>query len=133
MSAQTTFTPRAVAGKARATLAKVLPRTAEGQRSLPIRRAPEEIRRVWDDPQARAAVLAGVPAAAASIQIGGDQGEWGTTVTLHLRLETAVPEVARRELAGKAVRRLKARVETGEVPTTSRNPSARPDAGEETA
>jgi hypothetical protein len=36
-------------------------------------------------------------------------------------------------LAGKAVRRLKALAETGEVPTTEGNPSARGDAGEEAA
>ena len=38
--------------------------------------------------------------------------------------------MATQVLAGKAVRRLKALVETGEVPTTDHNPAYRADAGE---
>ena len=48
---------------------------------------------------------------------------------MHLRLREAVPDMAANTLAGKAVRRLKALVETGEAPTTARNPAAREDAG----
>ena len=52
------------------------------------------------------------------------------SVTVTLRLEAAVPGMAAQVLAGKVVRRLKALAETGEVPTTAHNPSARPDAQE---
>jgi hypothetical protein len=41
--------------------------------------------------------------------------------------------MATQVLAGKAVRRLKALCETGEIPSTEFNPSARGDAGEETS
>jgi len=51
-------------------------------------------------------------------------------VTVHLTLKEPVPDIAANALAGKAVRRLKALVETGEAPTTAYNPSAREDAGE---
>ena len=57
--------------------------------------------------------------------------DWGTIVTVDLRLESATPGVATRAQAGKVVRRLKALAETGEVPTTARNPAARSDAAEE--
>ncbi len=40
------------------------------------------------------------------------------------------PGMATQVLAGKAVRRLKALCETGEIPNTDFNPSARDDAGE---
>jgi hypothetical protein len=53
--------------------------------------------------------------------------DWGTITTVHLRLHTAVPGMATQLLAGKVVRRLKALAETGEVPSTERNPSARED------
>jgi hypothetical protein len=46
-------------------------------------------------------------------------------VTLELRLSAPVPGMATQTLAGKAVRRLKALCETGEIPTTAANPSAR--------
>ena len=41
-----------------------------------------------------------------------------------------MPDIGAQTLAGKAVRRLKALAETGEVPTTARNPAYRSDAGE---
>ena len=123
-------TPRAVANKARQVIAKVRPGSAEGRRSLPIRRTPEQIRARWDEPELRAAILKDVPVADASISIGGPDRDWGTTVTLELRLSAPVPDIATQTLAGKAVRRLKALCETGEIPTTASNPSARDDAGE---
>jgi hypothetical protein len=75
-------------------------------------------------------VLAGIPVADARIDVGPRAGDWGVTVTVTLRLEAAVPGMAAQVLAGKVVRRLKALAETGEVPTTAHNPSARPDAQE---
>jgi hypothetical protein len=73
-------------------------------------------------------VLDGVPVADASLEFGPQAGDWGMTVTVTLRLEAAVPGMAAQVLAGKVVRRLKALAETGEVPTTAHNPSARADA-----
>jgi hypothetical protein len=67
----------------------------------------------------------------ASIAVGAQDRDFGRTVTLSLRLDAAVPGMATQVLAGKAVRRLKALVETGEVPSTDRNPSYRADAGQE--
>jgi hypothetical protein len=123
-------TPRSVAGRARQVIAKVRPGSAEGRRSLPIRRTPEQIRARWDEPALRAAILKDIPVADASLSIGAPDRDWGTTVTLGLRLSAAVPGMATQTLAGKAVRRLKALCETGEIPTTAANPSAREDAGE---
>ncbi len=121
---------RAVADKAREAIAKVRPGALEGHRSLPIRRPASEVLALWDDPQARTAVLDGIPVAGASIEAGEQVRDWGTTVTVRLELSAPVPGIGSQILAGKAVRRLKALAETGEVPTTERNPSARPDAGE---
>ena len=122
--------PRAVTDKARELAARLRPGATEGQRSLPIRRPADDIRRLWADEQARAAVLDGIPVADASLETGPDAGEWGTTVTVRLRVDAPVPGMATQTLAGKAVRRLKALAETGETPTTDHNPSARADAGE---
>ena len=122
-------TPRAVADRARQVLARVRPGSAEGHRSLPIRRSPEEIRARWDEPVLRAAVLAGIPVAEASITIGDEDRDWGRTVSIDLKLSAPVPGMATQALAGKAVRRLKALCETGEIPNTDFNPSARADAG----
>ena len=133
MTPQLPVSPRAVADKARDVIARVRPGPTEGGRPLPIRRPVDDIRRLWEDPPSRAAVLEGIPAADASLTFGPELGEWGVTVTLHLQLETAVPGMATQTLAGKAVRRLKALAETGEVPTTDRNPSARADAGGESS
>jgi len=120
----------AVAGKAREVMAKVHPGPLEARRSLPIRAGGEQIRHVWADADGRGAVLEGIPAADVSLDLGNELPEWGTVVTVDLRLETAVPGIAAQTLAGKVVRRLKALVEAGEVPTTAHNPSARADAGE---
>ena len=90
----------------------------------------DEVRALWEDERARADVLDGIPAADASLEVGDYSDDQGTTVTTDLRLETPAPGMATQALAGKAVRRLKALAETGETPTTDRNPSARADAGE---
>lgn len=123
-------TPRAVVDKARQAIAKVRPGSTEGRRSLPIRRPPEEIRARWDEPELRAAILHDIPVSDASLEVGGEDREWGRTVTVHLRISAPVPGAATHALAGKAVRRLKALCETGEIPNTDFNPSARGDAGE---
>jgi hypothetical protein len=123
--------PRAVAGKAREVLAKARPGALEGRRSLPIRGSADDIRRRWDDPAGSAAVLDGIPVADAGLEVGEPDHEWGRTTSVRLRLSAPVPGAAAQALAGKAVRRLKALVETGEVPTTAHNPSGRSDAGEE--
>jgi hypothetical protein len=119
-----------VASRAQQVIGKVRPGSLEGRRSLPIRRSPEEIHAHWDDPAVRATVLEDIPVAGASLVVGDEDRDWGRTVTLELRLSSAVPGTAAQALAGKAVRRLKAACETGEVPTTDFNPSARKDAGE---
>jgi hypothetical protein len=119
--------------KAREVWTKVRPGPADGHRSLPIRAGAEEIQRRWDDPLGRAAVLDGIPVSQASLSFGRQIPEWGLVVSVDLTLEQPVPGMAAQALAGKAVRRLKALVETGEVPTTAHNPSARPDAGEAAA
>ena len=121
--------PRAVADKAREVIARVRPGATEGQRSLPIRRPREEIRRLWEERETRAAVLAGYPAGDVELRFGQEDRDWGTTVTLRLELKAPMPGMATQTLAGKAVRRLKALAETGEIPTTDHNPSARTDAG----
>ena len=123
-------TPRAVVDKARQVIAKVRPGGLEGRRSLPIRRSPEEIRAYWDDEQLRAAVLRDIPVAEAELEVGEADRDWGRTTTLMLRLSAPVPGMATQALTGKAVRRLKALCETGEIPVTDFNPSARSDAGE---
>ena len=131
MTPQVPVDPRAVADKAREVIAKVRPGATQARRSLPIRREPHEIRRLWADADGRAAVLEGIPVADVSLEFGPETPGWGTIVTVDLRLESATPGVATRALAGKVVRRLKALAETGEVPTTARNPAARSDAAEE--
>ncbi len=122
--------PRAVADKARQVIAKVRPGSLEGRRWLPVRASPDAITSTWEDARLRAAILDGIPAADASISVGEEDRDWGRTVTLELRLSAPVPGMAAQALAGKAVRRLKAACETGEIPTTDFNPSARDDAGE---
>jgi hypothetical protein len=127
MTPEVSVNPRAVANKARAAIAKVRPSPTAGRRSLPIRRPGSEIQRLWDDAAAHETVLDGIPVAESSLELGSEMGAWGTTATVALRLEAAVPGTPTQLLAGKAVRRLKALAETGEVPTTDRNPSARED------
>ncbi|HEY8583582.1 MAG TPA: hypothetical protein VIL49_11565 [Capillimicrobium sp.] len=124
-------TAKAAADKARQAVAKVRPGAPDGQRSLPIRAEADVIRARWDDPAARAAVLEGLSVKEASLEVGDQDRDWGRTTTLRLELDAAVPGMATQALTGKAVRRLKALVETGEIPTTDFNPSAREDAGEE--
>ena len=125
MTRQLVSGPRAMAEKARGAIAKVRPGSTEGRRSLPIQCHADEIRRLWEDPAELAKVLGGMPVAEAFLQIGPEVRDWGTTATVTLRLESAVPGTATQTLAGKAVRRLKALAETGEVPTTEHNPSGR--------
>jgi hypothetical protein len=123
--------PRVIADKARDALARVRPGPLEARRSLPIRGGADEMRRLWADADARTAILEGIPVADASLEFGDELADWGRIVSVTLRLQTPVPRMAAATLAGKVVRRLKALVETGEVPTTAYNPSARSDAGEE--
>jgi hypothetical protein len=94
-------TPRTVANRARQVIAKVRPGSAEGRRSLPIRCTPEQIRARWDEPELRAAILKDVPVADASISIGGPDRDWGTTVTLELRLSAPVPGMATQALTAR--------------------------------
>ncbi len=121
---------RSLAGKARQAIARIRPGSLEGRRSLPIRRPPATILAYWEDPQLRAAVLRDIPVAAASLEIGDEDRDWGRTTTIILELSAPVPNMATQALAGKAVRRLKALCETGEIPSSDFNPSARDDAGE---
>jgi len=130
MASQVIPNPRVVADKAREVLAKVRPGPLQARRSLPIRAGADEIRRLWADADARAAVLEDVPVADCSLEFGEEVRDWGGVVTVDLRLESAVPGMAAQALAGKVVRRLKALAEAGEVPTTAQNPSYRTDAGE---
>jgi hypothetical protein len=131
MPPQVPETARVVVDKARETYAKIRPGDPAGRRSLPIRGSAEEIEQRWSEPAGRTAVLDGLAVADASIVVGAQDRDFGRTVTLSLTLEAAVPGMATQVLAGKAVRRLKALVETGEVPTTDHNPSYRADAGQE--
>ncbi len=121
---------RAAAGKARELFARLRPGALEARRALPIRRPAAEVRAIWADPKTRAAVLGGIPVADASLEVGEEADAWGTTVSLTVQLSGPAPGVAAQALAGKAVRRLKALAETGEIPTTDHNPAARADAGE---
>ena len=121
---------RSFTDEARQVVAKVRPGALEGRRSLPIRSAADEIRAFWEDEALRRLILDGIPVAAASLEIGDEDRDWGTTATVRLELSAPLPGAATQALCGKAVRRLKALCETGEIPTTDFNPSARADAGE---
>lgn len=115
-------------------LKAVAPASAtEARRALPIRCPPDDLRRLWDDPPARQAVLAGIPTTDAWLEVDGTHGAWGTTTTIRIRLTHPAPLLVRQTVAGKAIRRFKALAEVGEIPTTERNPSARPDAGQASA
>ncbi len=103
--------------------------TDEARRALPIRRDPSAVRALWDDPAARAAVLDGVPATEATLAFGADARDGGIVTELTVRLDAPMPAPAAQALAGRAVRRLKALAESGEVPTKERNPSGREEAG----
>lgn len=78
----------------------------------------------------RAAILNEIAVVDASLAVGEPDRDWGWTVTLELELSAPVAGMATQVLAGKAVRRLKALCETGEIASTDRNPSARADGGE---
>ena len=84
---------------------------------------------MWETPGARAAVLDGLPVSRATLETAGETNGWGTTSTLVVRFDVPLPRAAAQTLAGRAVRRLKALAETGETPTTERNPSARATPG----
>jgi hypothetical protein len=131
MAPQVPESARVAVDKAREVIAKVRPGDPTGRRSLPIRGSAEQIEQRWSEPAGRAAVLDGLAVTDASIAVGAQDRDFGRTVTLSLTLDAAVPGMATQVLAGKAVRRLRALVETGEVPTTDHNPSYRPDAGQE--
>ena len=131
MSSEASTTAQNVASKARQVAAKVRPGPTEARRSLPIRRPADEIRARWEEPTLRERILAGIPVKDASLEVGGEDGDWGTTTSIRIELSAAVPGMAAQTLAGKALRRLKALCETGEIPTTAFNPSARDDAAEE--
>jgi hypothetical protein len=117
-----------VADKAKGALSKVRSGPLEASRTLPIRASKDEIERVWTTHTTT--IMDGIPLESATTQYGQTVRDWGLAVTVHLRLAEPVPDMAANTLAGKAVRRLKAIVETGEAPTTDRNPAAREDAGE---
>jgi hypothetical protein len=121
-----------IAGAARRVIAKITPGAVEAQRSLPIRGSAEDIRARWEEPVLRTAILQGIPVAGAELTVGAEDRDWGRTTTLRLELNQAMPELATHVLAGKALRRLKSLTETGEIPNTDFNPSARDDAGEPT-
>jgi hypothetical protein len=117
-----------VADKAKDALSKIGSGPLEASRTLPIRGEKDDIERIWTS--RTAVIMDGIPFRSATTQYGQGVGDWGRAVTVHLTLQEAVPDIAANALAGKAVRRLKALVETGEAPTTAHNPSARDDAGE---
>lgn len=121
-----------IAGKARQVIAKISPGATEAQRSLPIRGSADDIRARWEEPVLRAAILQDIPVADAHLAVSDENRDWGRTTTLSLELTQAMPDLATHVLAGKALRRLKSLTETGEIPNTDFNPSARVDAGEPT-
>ncbi len=127
------FITSSAVDRAKRLIARVRPGPDEGRRSLPIRCEAQEIQARWDAPELRQAILRQIPADEASIEIGEEDRTWGRTVTLRIHLSAPVPGMAAQTLAGTAVRRLKALCETGEIPTTDFNPSARYDAGEPSA
>jgi uncharacterized membrane protein YccC len=123
---------RTALGKARDMYNKVRPGDPVGRRSLPIRATAAEIEARWADSAARQAVLAGLPPVAdVWLEIGEEDRDFGRTTTMRLELDAALPDMATHVLAGKVLRRLKALIETGEIPTTDHNPAYRADAGQE--
>src|SRR4051794_41774996 len=119
----------AVTDKAREVLAKVRPGPLQARRSLPIRADADEIRRQWADADGRAAVLDGIPAADVSLEFGEELEDWGTVVSVDLKLEAAVPGMAAQVLAGKGGGRAKGLVEGGGGPTTAPKPPPPPAPG----
>jgi hypothetical protein len=82
--------------------------------SLTVDRSPTEISKLWEE--------LGIEG---TLSFRPAPPEWGTVVTLELE---GPDGKAGRVLADKLLRQLKSFAETGEVPTTDRNPSARADA-----
>lgn len=105
--------------------------STEASAPLPIRGNPQKVIKTWARLKDREAILEGMAVREAALGRGDDQGTFGTTFIVDLVLEEPLPDIATKELAGKAVRRLKALVETGEIPNTEKNPAYREDAGEE--
>ena len=114
------------------------------RRSLTIARPAEDLRRLWQDSGALASVLGDL---GQSEPVGPDRArvsgrgrfrrsfetegvvefrpgpdDWGTEVTLTVDVPGGR---AKGVAAAKALRRLKSLAETGELPTTERNPAAR--------
>ncbi|MDO9353764.1 MAG: hypothetical protein Q7T55_08715 [Solirubrobacteraceae bacterium] len=104
-------------------------RGAVARRTLPIFATPRELQEHWDDPKVRETVLEGLEIRPDEVIMLFAQGRpgWGNEATAEVRFTDAVPEMGAELLAGKLVRRFKSLVETGEVPTTAHNPSARSD------
>jgi hypothetical protein len=130
----------------------------DARRSLIIGRGEEELRALWSDPQRLGHILAepytGHPTtwtaqiesadpdgpirfrgrsgqetplnATGSVTFSPAQQDLGTIATLQLQLDG--PDPAAGAAAFKALRRAKALIETGEIPTLEHNPSARHDA-----
>jgi hypothetical protein len=71
-------TARSVAGKARRAIARVRPGPVEGRRALPVRGA-DAIHARWDEPELGAAILEGIPARDASLEIGEEDRDSGRT------------------------------------------------------
>jgi hypothetical protein len=132
MAPQVPEAARSALDKARDMYNKVRPGDPVGRRSLPIRATAAEIEARWAEADVRHAVLAGLPPVAdVALEVGEQDRDFGRTTTLRLELDAALPDMATDVLTGKALRRLKALVETGEVPTTDHNPAFRADAGQE--
>ena len=101
MTGSTLAPPRALAERARRVIARVRPGSLEARRPLPIRAERDAIERLWADPASRQAVLAGLPARDASIEVGADQGDWGVTVWLRLTLSAPLPRTAAQRSPGR--------------------------------
>ena len=115
------------AGSVAAVAAYALWRRSRGEnrpplrRSMTIGRSADAVTRLWEDSDARSEV-AGELGDEAALEFRPGPGEWGTEVVLTL---TTGKGKVQRMRADKALRRLKSLAETGEVPTTERNPAAR--------
>jgi hypothetical protein len=130
------------------------PGSPDARRALTVGRAADELRELWSDPHRLGRVLAepytGDPSPwTVVVERSGEAGvrftarsgqqppleargtvtfapapqDLGTEVTLELHLDA--PDAAAGAAAHKALRRAKALAETGEIPTTADNPSAR--------
>jgi uncharacterized membrane protein len=139
-----------VAGGALAALgirkARNATRRTELRRSISIDRSAVELSELWQRPETlsrvlgrgiRAEVVAAVPGDHVSwrasdgalshegtLRFTDAPGDWGTEAHLEVRHRGPGGKVAA-TLAGKVLNRFKALAETGEIPTTDRNPAAR--------